>query len=229
MGHMETAFKNITTLRVGGPIVDFRSASSPAELAQIVTQTDAQSTPLVVVGCGSNLLAGDDLFEGTVVRACNAVGPVTLANAASDEGIRVKVNVGCVWDDFVRWCVERDLAGLEALSGIPGQIGSAVMQNLGAYGQEIGTCLTSATLLDRGCRGPRPARPGISHQHAAPKHGRGPRWWPLGSHPALGCPQCRIHLAQAGPQPRGPRTARPCLGLRDGMRDGARGDSRLGV
>ena len=149
MGHMETAFKNITTLRVGGPIADFRSASSPAELAQIVTQADAQSTPLVVVGCGSNLLAGDDVFEGTVVRACDTTGPVALTNGTGDEGVRVKVNVGCVWDDFVRWCVERDLAGLEALSGIPGQIGSAVMQNLGAYGQEIGTCLTSATLLDR--------------------------------------------------------------------------------
>ena len=149
MGHMETAFKNITTLRVGGPIADFRSASSPAELAQIVTQADAQSTPLVVVGCGSNLLAGDDVFEGTVVRACDTARPMALTNGTGDEGVRVKVNVGCVWDDFVRWCVERDLAGLEALSGIPGQIGSAVMQNLGAYGQEIGTCLTSATLLDR--------------------------------------------------------------------------------
>ena len=51
MGHMETAFKNITTLRVGGPIADFRSASSPAELAQIVTQAGTD----MIIANGTNV------------------------------------------------------------------------------------------------------------------------------------------------------------------------------
>lgn len=146
MGRMDTAFKNITTLRVGGPIGEFCQTESEEELVARVREADGSGTPLVVVGSGSNMLASDDVFRGTVLQTGTATQPQAWRDGAR---VHVGVSVGTTWDDLVAWCVERDLEGLEALSGIPGQIGSAVMQNLGAYGQEVGTCLSNVTLYDR--------------------------------------------------------------------------------
>ncbi len=146
MQKAHASFKDLTTLRVGGEIGDFRYVDTPEELASCVREADAAASQVLVLGEGSNLLASDEPFAGMVVKAHDPAGPVVLAGT---DSVRVRIHAGCVWDDFVTWCVERNLSGVEALSGIPGQIGSAVMQNLGAYGQEIGTCLVGATLLDR--------------------------------------------------------------------------------
>ena len=146
MGQVDTAFRNITTLRVGGPIATFCETASAAELITCARKADEAGLPLVVVGSGSNMLAGDEEFPGVVVRTHTRTAPEAWRDG---ERVRVRVGVGNVWDDFVAWCVERGLEGLEALSGIPGQIGSAVMQNLGAYGQEVGSCLNSVSLYDR--------------------------------------------------------------------------------
>lgn len=146
MEEARASFKDLTTLRVGGEIDDFRHVDTPEELAACVREADAAASRVLVLGEGSNLLVSDEAFEGMVVKAGDAKGPQVLE---SRDSARVRINAGCVWDDFVAWCVENDLSGVEALSGIPGQIGSAVMQNLGAYGQEIGTRLVGATLLDR--------------------------------------------------------------------------------
>lgn len=146
MGRRDASFKDITTLRVGGPIAEFHAVESPEELRRRVLEADGAARPLVVVGSGSNLLASDDPFAGTVVKCVCAEAPQARR---AEDGVHVSAPAGCVWDDLVAWCVERGLSGLEALSGIPGQLGSAVMQNLGAYGQEVGACLVSAALLDR--------------------------------------------------------------------------------
>ncbi len=149
MERARASFQDLTTLRVGGHIADFRHVSTPDELAACVREADAASREVLVLGEGSNLLVADDDFDGMAVKASDPCGPQVLHDGEGGETARVRVNAGCVWDDFVAWCVGQGLSGVEALSGIPGQIGSAVMQNLGAYGQEIGSCLMGATLLDR--------------------------------------------------------------------------------
>ena len=146
MERARASFQDLTTLRVGGRIADFRHVDTPERLAACVREADTGGREVLVLGEGSNLLASDDDFDGMAVKAADPCGPQMLEDA---QAARVRVNAGCVWDDFVGWCVGRGLSGIEALSGIPGQIGSAVMQNLGAYGQEIGGCLVAATLLDR--------------------------------------------------------------------------------
>ena len=137
----------LTTLRVGGPAAELVEVHDEGNLARAVREADADGTPLFVLGGGSNVLVGDAGFAGRVVRVCGA----GLEEAGEDgRGRRlVQVFAGTDWDALAAFCVERGLAGLEALSGIPGKIGSAVMQNLGAYGQEAGGCLVSARLLDR--------------------------------------------------------------------------------
>ena len=135
-----------TTMRVGGPAAELVVTTTPAELAQAVREADAASMPLFVLGGGSNVLVGDEGFAGRVVLTR---GGVPWAEELEDGRVLVRAQAGTSWDDVVAFAVERGLAGVEALSGIPGQIGSAVMQNLGAYGQEAGSCLAWARLLDR--------------------------------------------------------------------------------
>lgn len=137
-----------TTMRVGGPATCFVETQTPLELANAVREANGAGMPLLVLGEGSNLLIGDGGFNGYVAHSVG--GSIELDDEFSN-GDRVALKVGCGarWDDVVAWAVEQGLGGIETLSGIPGQIGSAVMQNLGAYGQEIGQTLIGATLLDR--------------------------------------------------------------------------------
>lgn len=145
-----------TTMRVGGTahlLVETRDAD---ELVETVRATDGAGEPLLVLGGGSNIVVSDRGFGGTVART--TATSLRVAAWRDDEAL-VEVGVGTAWDDVASFAVENDLAGIEALSGIPGQIGSAVMQNLGAYGQEIGACLVETRLYDRktGCMETHPA------------------------------------------------------------------------
>lgn len=143
-----TALAPYTTMRVGGPAARFVETQTPLELANAVREASEAGIPLLVLGEGSNLLIGDDGFDGYVVHS--AGGSIKFDDGFSDDNlVALRVGCGARWDDVVAWAVEQGLGGIEALSGIPGQIGSAVMQNLGAYGQEIGQTLIGATLLDR--------------------------------------------------------------------------------
>lgn len=138
-----------TTMRVGGPAAFFDEVSNADALVERVCAADALDRPLFVLGGGSNVVVGDEGFDGCVVHTIGgAIHP--LDDGGQPGGcIRVRVEVGTPWDAVVAWAVEHDLRGVEALSGIPGQIGSAVMQNLGAYGQEVGGSLAEVRLLDR--------------------------------------------------------------------------------
>lgn len=137
----------LTTLRVGGPARDFLEARDARELAEAARAADAQGEPLLVLGGGSNVLVADEGFDGLVVEPAGEL--VEDAGPDGRGGRLVDAWAGTEWDRLVELCVERGLAGLEALSGVPGKIGSAVMQNLGAYGQEASDRLVRAVMLDR--------------------------------------------------------------------------------
>ena len=137
-----------TTLRVGGPALQLHEVQGAEDLRRLVVEADRAGRSLFVLGGGSNVLIGDEGFAGDVVHTSG--GRVEESDVPSCPGKTViRVEAGTDWDDVVSWAVEHGLAGIEALSGVPGQIGSAVMQNLGAYGQEVGGALVGATLLDR--------------------------------------------------------------------------------
>ena len=137
-----------TTLRVGGPAGRFEEAHGPEELRRLACACDDAGDALFVLGGGSNVLVADKGFDGWVVHTVDGSIEALPAPDASGRTV-VRVEAGTDWDDVVAWAVDHALAGIEALSGIPGQIGSAVMQNLGAYGQDVGGVLAAATLLDR--------------------------------------------------------------------------------
>jgi UDP-N-acetylmuramate dehydrogenase len=136
-----TTFADLTTLRVGGPIRQFEVATSAEHAVELVGAADAAGDPLLVMGGGSNLVVGDLGWDGTVVK---------MASGQFDiDGERVVAAAGVEWDHLVSTVVADGLAGIEALSGIPGLVGGTPVQNVGAYGALTSDVLESLTVLDR--------------------------------------------------------------------------------
>ncbi|MGI3783201.1 MAG: UDP-N-acetylmuramate dehydrogenase [Janthinobacterium lividum] len=135
-----------TTLRVGGPARDLVEVTSERELVDVVRALDAAGEPVLVLGGGSNVLVGDAGFDGTVVLvATRGVDE----DVASCSGAVITVAAGESWDPLVARTVGRGWSGLEALSGIPGSVGASPIQNVGAYGAEVGQLITTVRTLDR--------------------------------------------------------------------------------
>ena len=144
-----TTLADLTTLCVGGPIAEYVRVSTTDSLLEAVRAADASGGPLLVVGGGSNLLASDAPFEGTVVD----VQPFGELASIIDEGpsgpVLVRAGAGTVWDEFVSWTLAQGLSGVEALSGIPGTVGASPVQNVGAYGHEVAETISSVEAYDR--------------------------------------------------------------------------------
>lgn len=146
-------FSDLTTLRVGGPIGRLVTATTQGELVELAAEAWRTGDDWVVVGGGSNLLVGDEGFDGTVIRIATR-GIERLADAP-EGAARLRVQAGENWDELVQWTVEHGYSGLEALSGIPGAVGASPVQNIGAYGQELSDVLVAIEFLDEGADEPR--------------------------------------------------------------------------
>jgi UDP-N-acetylmuramate dehydrogenase len=131
-----------TTLRIGGPARYFASAKNENELFAALEFAGTRAMPVFILGGGSNILVADEGFPGLVLQV--AIKGIEWL----DDGL-VTGCAGEDWDEFVRQCVERELAGIECLSGIPGLVGGTPVQNVGAYGQEVSETLTSIRGYDR--------------------------------------------------------------------------------
>jgi UDP-N-acetylmuramate dehydrogenase len=129
----------LTTLRLGGPAARYVEAHDEETVIAALREAD---DPVLVLAGGSNLVVADEGFPGTVVHI--------LARGIEPTGHgRVTVQAGEPWDPFVAACVERGMAGVECLSGIPGSVGATPIQNVGAYGQEVAETITSVRVYDR--------------------------------------------------------------------------------
>jgi UDP-N-acetylmuramate dehydrogenase len=130
----------LTTLGIGGMARFFIEAASESELIAATEFAEASELPVFILGGGSNVLVSDEGFSGLVVR-------VAIKGVEWSE--QVTAGAGEDWDDFVRLCVERNLAGVECLSGIPGLVGGTPVQNVGAYGQEVSETIKLVRVFDR--------------------------------------------------------------------------------
>ena len=138
---------DLTTLHVGGPAARIVTATTTDRVIDAVSESDGRGEPVLVLGGGSNLLVGDDGFDGTVVRV--ATRGVVLEAADRCGGAAVRVAAGEPWDDVVAHAVSRHWIGVEALSGIPGLTGATPVQNVGAYGQDVAGTIASVRTWDR--------------------------------------------------------------------------------
>ena len=133
-----------TTFRAGGPARFWVEATTEGEIMEAVAWAQGRGLPVFVLGGGSNVLASDEGFGGVVIHLATR----GIQTAEADGGMEVVAAAGEDWDALVAWAVERGLFGLENMSLIPGQVGAAVVGNIGAYGAEVKDTLRWAEALE---------------------------------------------------------------------------------
>ncbi len=124
---------NYNTFHIDVSAKYFAEIKSVEDFQELMNEEKFRSENKLMLGGGSNILFTKN-FDGLVIK--NSLSGIE--EVKEDENfVWVKAAAGEVWHQFVLWCIEKNLAGLENLSLIPGQVGAAPMQNIGAYGVEI--------------------------------------------------------------------------------------------
>lgn len=123
----------------------FAEAHTDSDVREALQYSLDQQLPLLVIGGGSNLLLTGDVHALVLRMASRGI------RVLEEDGERVVVEAeaGEVWHAFVLWTLAQGMSGLENLSLIPGTVGAAPMQNIGAYGVEIKDVFAGLTALDR--------------------------------------------------------------------------------
>ncbi|MEM7678924.1 MAG: UDP-N-acetylmuramate dehydrogenase [Myxococcota bacterium] len=135
----------LTTLAVGGSARFFFEAGSETELMTALTWARSEGLPTLILGDGSNVFVGDDGFNGLVIRQSSQ----RMRFEQTDNGLHVSVDAGVAWDRLVDEAVAKNAAGIECLTGIPGRVGAAPIQNIGAYGQEVAETIVAVEAIER--------------------------------------------------------------------------------
>jgi UDP-N-acetylmuramate dehydrogenase len=139
-----TELSKYTSLRVGGPATKIVQVSTEAQI--IAAIEEAGDTPILIMGGGTNVLIADKGFDGTVIRISNNS---VQSEVDACSGATLTIGAGEDWDVFVQTTINSGFAGLETLSGIPGTVGAAPIQNIGAYGHEVSEFITRVRTYDR--------------------------------------------------------------------------------
>lgn len=135
-----------TTFHIGGPARRLVVATTEAQLVDAVRNADAAGEPVLILSGGSNVLVSDDGFDGLVVKVATRGVSADVSDCA---GAYVTVEAGEVWDDLVAHAIGQGWMGIEALSGIPGLVGSTAIQNVGAYGADVSQTIARVRTWDR--------------------------------------------------------------------------------
>ena len=128
----------LTTLDLGGSADKLYRVKNEQDIKSLFRWLSEQSPDdrpaLLPLGGGSNMVVSDNGFSGVVIKM--ELSELEILEQSADTAL-VRVGAGKVWDDFVQEMAEKDMAGVECLSGIPGCVGAAPFQNIGAYGQDV--------------------------------------------------------------------------------------------
>lgn len=209
------ALASLTTMGLGGPARYFAECTTLPDMRTCLMWALGEGLPVQVIGGGSNVLFPDEGYRGLVLK----MGFTGM----TFSGDTVEVAAGEDWDGFVQCCVERGLAGVECLSGIPGSVGGTPIQNVGAYGQEVKDTIVEVRALDRLTLSEisfAPAECGFAYRQSRFKGANGKRFIvtsvtyrldPSGQ-PQIRYPELRRHLTDAQPTLAAVRDA--VLGLR---------------
>jgi len=122
----------------------FEDVGTLSDLIKILENPLYQNADKFILGGGSNVLFVQD-FNGLVIKI--SLSGINVEKE-DENNVYVKAQAGEIWDDIVSYCVERGYGGIENLSGIPGLVGAAPIQNIGAYGSEIKDCFESLEAID---------------------------------------------------------------------------------
>ena len=134
-----------STMGVGGPARYFVEAKDEANVLEAIAWAERRKVELRVLGGGSHVVIADRGVDGLVVKVKIEGRTVKRDGPA----VEIEVGAGEAWDPLVAWTVSEGWAGLECLSGIPGLVGAAPIQNVGAYGQDVSETIIGVRALDR--------------------------------------------------------------------------------
>ena len=153
----------LTTFRIGGPARYFCRVRSEDDILAAVSFAKANKLKIFVLGEGSNILVSDLGFDGLVIKvkikgitiiktkyAKVKAGKKTesIVKGIGAEEVLIKSSAGEMWDELVELTVGKKLYGLENLSAIPGTVGAAPVQNIGAYGADVSQTIHSVRAYD---------------------------------------------------------------------------------
>lgn len=139
------ALAKLTTMQVGGNAEFFIAVSTSQALLEAYRSAQQLGFSVSFLAGGSNTLIADEGVAGLVIHI------QTKGMVWQEEGefVVVEAEAGERWQDFVDACLERNLGGVECLSGIPGSVGATPIQNVGAYGQEVSEIIERVLVYDR--------------------------------------------------------------------------------
>lgn len=143
--HTNISLKNFTTMRLGGNARFMAEARTPDDIATIYKNAKKQGLPIFPIGEGSNVIASDKGFDGVIIHIKIPGFQIVSEDINS---VVIKIGAGEKLDDIIAKTVKMRLSGLEAMSNIPGTVGAAPIQNVGAYGQEIADTFISLEAFD---------------------------------------------------------------------------------
>lgn len=136
--------QNLNTFGIAARARQFLQVESPAQLRAVLDDPMLSVMPRLILGGGSNLVLSDQV-DALVLQMCLKGRRIVDDN---DQRVLVEAAAGENWHEFVLWTLQQGLAGLENLSLIPGTVGAAPIQNIGAYGLEMQDVFDSLTAFD---------------------------------------------------------------------------------
>lgn len=139
---MDSNLHNYSTFKIGGKAYRILNIRTEDNIISAISYAQKCEKRLIIIGEGSNSIFSDE-DDKFVVGHMQLKGIHIKEDTESYTVVRAAA--GENWDELVAWSVERGLSGIEALSGIPGTVGAAPIQNIGAYGRELADVLESVT------------------------------------------------------------------------------------
>ena len=136
------SLKNYNTFGIDAKTKYFSEISNEKDLVEKIKK--CKKTPFRILGEGSNILLTKDYNGFTFIIKNKGINILQ----ENESEIVVEVQAGENWHDFVLWALEKDYAGIENLALIPGTVGAAPIQNIGAYGMELKTVFKSCRALE---------------------------------------------------------------------------------
>ena len=127
------SLKDLNTFGVEAKAKLFVEVFSEDELVKLLSDEKLKSERKFILGGGSNILFTKD-FEGMIIKV--SISGINVIEE-NDESALIEGGAGVIWNELVKFCVERNFGGIENLTLIPGTVGAAPIQNIGAYGQEL--------------------------------------------------------------------------------------------
>ncbi len=141
------SLKNLTTFKIGGAASYFALVETREKLLEAISFADEKKLSWFILGGGSNVLVSDEGYKGLVIKL--AIKGIDFKDLG--DTVEATVGAGESWDGFVETCVSRSLYGIENLSAIPGTVGAAPVQNIGAYGMEVKDAIRSVVVCNTEC------------------------------------------------------------------------------